>query len=281
MLVPLHQREDWDTAALHAFSGRSDIDRDTAVDLFLDVAGTSFARYARMILPSLSWLVRESEAHQVTNLVFFYADYYRLMARAMAATSLSNLPGWEYCLTSFEAITPRDRGAIFVTFQFGVPLLIPHLVVATRPTTVLMHSRNSIARSFVMGRSSATSVRDVVGSKPFDLLQCLARGDHLFANVDTAYPGTRRQNIAFLNGALDIPAGLLDLIARRSNAQVFAIALGYRETTGLYLQLREIGASPAPYQALAEFFEAIVRAEPYQWMGWGSLQPHKRVGDAR
>ncbi len=214
------------------------------------------------------------------------ARYYLYMYDVMCLPAASVFPRWgdavEEICTAIMNNCVHQGPRVLLSFQIGFPLLCPLLLAEAyaaiigrsvmQPIGILIHGQNEPVQRFYRERLPRAHLYIIESGNRETLLRLFDEGYTLLANVDTAYPGTRGEKVAFLDGHLQIPTGLFAL-AHRAGASFHCISAV--DDHGIRAHISPpIDASTPESGAweVSSFFEPLVRAFPFQWMGWGSLK---------
>ena len=248
---------------------------DHVLRVILASVGDSLRGFFRRTAPRLAAVAGPLDADPIHLYVSWMVEYYRRM-QSLLADPGENLPGWERAGEVASRLACTSRPLVVATFQLGYPLLAPVLAAAGgHRVAILLHGQNEFARRFFEERIPGVALHFLEKLNAFDLLRSLSEGRILVANLDVAYPGTRSLEMSFLGGRLSVPEGIF-LLGRRAGAELQCVALpwapeGISPVLGPRLDLRS--APPRePGAMLQGFFEPLVTAHPFQWMGWGGLR---------
>lgn len=233
----------------------------------------------------IAQIVRSKEEDPVQLYVDRLARYYLHMYDVMHVPPTVVFPRWsdavEKLRTSIFADGVHRGPRVFFTFQLGYPLLCPLLVAEaystlgdvslSRPIGILIHGQNEPVQRFYRERLPQAHLYIIETGDRATLSKMLDEGYTLIANVDTAYPGTRVEEVVFIGGNLRIPTGLF-VLAHRAGALLHCISAV--DDNGICVHLSPSIDASTPEKgawAVSSFFEPLVRSFPLQWMGWGSL----------
>ena len=247
---------------------------DLARAVFLEEAGKSFAHYLVGTAPKIGALTGDSFGLVAEKMTQAFAVYYALMTRCARLTRPAFKTAAAAPLQSFAGIHPDLQTRIFLTFQIGLPLFTPYIARALnrRRTVALVHSNNTVAVDFMRTTGAVPLALETAGF--FELAELLRRRNNLVANIDVAYPGVRTATINIFGHRLDIPVGVISL-ARRANCGIACIA-AIREEDAIFRvetsPALDISETAATLSAIEGFFQPLIAANPYQWMGWGGLR---------
>ena len=245
--------------------------------VFLDENTKSFARYATAAICRIAKFSGGREDEIFFDLVSYLVDYYSL--NSAYHFRLRNL---ERDLieagASQEQRTADPTPRIFVTFQYGLPLLLPATlsILYKEPVGVFAHRHNPKAVEIMTAAGGSVLPIYIEDVNLFKLMRGTYKNTSLIGNIDTVYPGSRSAVLPMLGCTLRVTTGMIEMTRSRKEPSIRCAALWPLKDDGIDLRIGSPmscsdGRLDELLKEIGHFFEELLLKHPSYWLAWPNL----------